>query len=217
MKAQRNAVNVMDGRDLLRDLPADSVPLVFFDPQYRAVLDKLKFGNEGARQGRRHALQAMPDEVIGGFIREIARSLKPSGHLALWIDKFSLGTGQHLGWLPADLKVVDIISWDTGRFGMGRRSRSRMQFMVIGQKMPIRAKGCWLSHSVPDGWLEYSDRSTHPHAKPLVLQQTIIRATTKRGGLVVDPAAGSYSAMQAARVCGREFLGCDLVEPEGDT
>jgi hypothetical protein len=34
-------------------------PLVFFDPQYRGVLDMLKYGNEGARQKGRFNLPAI--------------------------------------------------------------------------------------------------------------------------------------------------------------
>ena len=47
------AVNVAhrgDALALLRSLPSGTTPLIFFDPQHRGVLDKLKFGNEGARQ-----------------------------------------------------------------------------------------------------------------------------------------------------------------------
>lgn len=37
----------MDGLELLAKLPTASIPVAFFDPQYRGVLDKLSFGNEG--------------------------------------------------------------------------------------------------------------------------------------------------------------------------
>ena len=40
-----------DALTLLRSLPNGSAALVCFDPQYRGVLDKLRFGNEGARGG----------------------------------------------------------------------------------------------------------------------------------------------------------------------
>jgi site-specific DNA-methyltransferase (adenine-specific) len=212
----RNTFNCMDGRDLLAALPAGSVPLVIFDPQYRAVLDKLKFGNEGARQIGRHGLPAMSDAVICEFTQAIGRVLKPSGHLGMWVDKFTLGTARHLQWSTpsSKLQLVDFIAWDKGRIGMGRRSRSRVEYLLIIQKAPIRAKGCWHTHRLPDCWYEYADRQAHPHAKPLVLQQEIIKATTKRGDLIVDPAAGGYSTMLAAKVCGCEFLGCDLATPQ---
>jgi site-specific DNA-methyltransferase (adenine-specific) len=211
---RHNAINTMEGRQLLRTLAPASVHLIVFDPQYRGVLDHLSYGNEGARQSRRHALPAMDDQVICEFIAEIERVLKPSHHCLLWVDKYALGTGRHLGWLRPPLRVVDLIAWDTGKFGMGVRARGRMQFLLVIQKEPIRAKGCWHSNRIPDGWLEFADYSMHPHAKPLTLLQALIKALTKkRGELVVDPAAGSYATLLAAAACGREFLGCDLVAP----
>ena len=45
-----NVAQCGDAVTLLRSLPAGCTPLVFFDPQHRGILDKLKFGNEGARQ-----------------------------------------------------------------------------------------------------------------------------------------------------------------------
>jgi site-specific DNA-methyltransferase (adenine-specific) len=61
-----------------------------FDPQYRGVLDKQKYGNEGSRQKGRAALSQMNESDIRTFILEIDRALMPSGHLLLWIDKFHL-------------------------------------------------------------------------------------------------------------------------------
>jgi hypothetical protein len=45
-----NIAQIGDALALLRSLPGSCSPLGFFDPQYRGVMDKLKFGNEGARQ-----------------------------------------------------------------------------------------------------------------------------------------------------------------------
>jgi site-specific DNA-methyltransferase (adenine-specific) len=64
-----------DALRLLRSLPDGCTPLVFFDPQYRGVLDKLRYGNEGARQKGRFALPAMTGEFIDQCCREAARVL----------------------------------------------------------------------------------------------------------------------------------------------
>jgi hypothetical protein len=85
-----NQPNVSDGLTLLRSLASDSFPLCIFDPQYRGVLDKQKYGNEGSRQKGRAALSQMNESEIRTFISEIDRALMPSGHLLLWIDKFQL-------------------------------------------------------------------------------------------------------------------------------
>src|SRR5215469_17060386 len=81
---------------LLRSLSDACTPLVFFDPQHRAVLDHLQFGNEGARQRRRAELPAMSEEFIDKVCREIARVLRPSGYLMYWTDTFRLCEGHHL-------------------------------------------------------------------------------------------------------------------------
>lgn len=63
----------------------NSIATAFFDPQYRGVLDKLKYGNEGKGRGKaRSELKQMDEETIINFIEEIDRVLKDSGHLFLW-------------------------------------------------------------------------------------------------------------------------------------
>lgn len=208
-----NARQRGDGWRMLATLPKKSTPLVIFDPQYRGVLDHLQYGNEGARQIGRAKLPQMSDEHITGFITEIDRILKPSGHLMLWLDKFTVVEARWREWLAhsTHLIPVDLITWDKGRIGMGRRSRYRTETLIVLQRGPTRAKGCWRDHSIGDNWLEYADHSAHPHAKPLQLTQRLICSTTKRGDLVVDPAAGGYGVLAACQATGRKFLGCDLL------
>ena len=211
----RNARQVMDGVAMLRTVKKGEAALAIFDPQYRQVLDKLKFGNEGARQQERAKLPQMTDHMIQKFLIEVERVLEPSGHLLLWIDKFSLSTGHWRKWLPdaTALSQVDMITWNKGRSGMGQRSRRRTEFVMVLQQPPRRADGRWKDHNIDDDWLEYADTSAHPHAKPLQLTQHLIRSVTKRGDLVVDPAAGGYGTLDCCRATGREFIGCDLLEP----
>jgi hypothetical protein len=81
---QFNAVQHGDALTLLRSLRISCSPLAFFDPQYRGVMDKLKFGNEGARQKERFKLPAMTGDYIDACCREAMRVLIPSGYLMLW-------------------------------------------------------------------------------------------------------------------------------------
>ena len=60
-----------DGRELLAMLPNDCCAAAFFDPQYRGVMNKLKYGNEGARQKMRASMPQMEKNVISEFINEI--------------------------------------------------------------------------------------------------------------------------------------------------
>lgn len=205
----KNQRNKGDGLELLGSLETGSVRAAFFDPQYRGVLDKLSLGNEGARQKGRAQLTQMPEPVICQFIQELDRVLAPSGHLFLWVDKFHLCQGID-SWIAGTcLNQVDLITWDKERIGMGYRSRRRSEYLYVLQKTPTRAKGVWTVHNIADVWREKVGRH-HPHCKPVQLQAALIGATTKPGDLVVDPAAGSFSVMEAALATGREFLGTDL-------
>ena len=205
-----NARLKMDGLKFLAKLPADSIPVAFLDPQYRGVLDKLAYGNEERGRGRaRSALAQMPEEMIGRFVRGCAAALMPSGHLFLWMDKFHLCTG-FTGWLDGTpLEVVDMLTWNKDRLGMGYRTRRASEHLVVLQKKPKRAKGVWRNRRIPDVWLEKAPKNGHAHAKPIGLQGELIEAVSHPGDLVIDPAAGSFSVLEACRARNRKFLGCD--------
>jgi site-specific DNA-methyltransferase (adenine-specific) len=198
-----------DALKLLQSLQSGCSPLVFFDPQYRGVLDKLEYGNEGARQKGRFALPAMTDGYIDQCCREAARVLAPSGYLLRWVDTFHLCEGDHRR-IGDVLKCVDLIAWDSLRAGMGYRTRRRGDYLLVLQKEPLRAKATWRDHGIPSRWPEKVDRNVHPHIKPIGLIERLIGATTQPGDLVVDPAAGSFVVMKAAHHLGREFVGCDI-------
>ena len=204
-----NERNQAEGLQLLCALQPDSFPLCIFDPQYRGVLDKQKYGNEGSRQKERSFLPQMQEEQIISFLKEIDRILMPSGHLLLWMDKFHLCTG--IGhWLAGTgLKTVDLIVWNKMRIGMGYRTRRISEYCLVAQKAPLRAKGVWMAHDIPDVVLEKLE-SKFTHAKPINLQARLIEALTNAGDVVIDPAAGSYSVLEACRRTGRQFLGCDI-------
>ena len=71
-----NQPNTADGLRMLARLPPASVPLCFFDPQYRGVLDKMRYGNEGVSRGQARAqLRQMDETTIRRFIAAIAAAL----------------------------------------------------------------------------------------------------------------------------------------------
>ncbi len=208
---KRNTRLEMDGLDFLSMLPSKAIPVAFLDPQYRGVLEKLSYGNEGRGRGKRRcALAQMGDNMIGNFVREINRALIPSGHLFLWVDKFHLCQGVRSWFDGTSLDIVDLVTWDKGTFGMGYRTRRRAEYCVVLQKQPRKAKGVWKVHNIPDVIKEQVSQRDHPHAKPVDLQGELIAAVSHEGDFVIDPAAGSFSVLQAAKKQRRNFLGCDL-------
>lgn len=205
----RNRRIKSDGIAFLSKLQSEKFPLVFFDPQYRGVLDHQAYGNEGARQKARATLRQMTDEEIARFFHEIDRVLMPSGHLLLWTDKFHLCMGMQPWFKDTQLEIVDLLVWNKKRMGMGYRTRRVSEYLVVLQKLPRRAKGVWAAHDIPDVWDEKMTKAG-PHAKPINLQAKLIACLTNPGDTVIDPASGSFSVLEACKASGRDFLGCDI-------
>jgi site-specific DNA-methyltransferase (adenine-specific) len=201
--------NQADGLSLLGALPAEGFPLCFFDPQYRGVLDRQKYGNEGRRQQERSTLPQMGEALVAAFVRAIDRVLMPSGHLLLWVDKFHLCMGVSPWLAGTGLGIVDLLVWDKQRIGMGYRTRRRSEYCLILQKAPLRAKGVWRLHDIPDVVPERIDAG-FTHAKPVGLQASLVEALTNPHDIVLDSAAGSYSVLAACARTNRRFLGCDI-------
>jgi len=174
----RNIAQHGDALALSRSLPDRCTKLAFFDPQHRENLDKLKYGNEGARQRERCKLPPMSSEYIDECCREMARVLMPSGYLMRWQNVFQVGTGVHLR-LADFLQCVDLIAWDNLRISNGYRARRRGDYLVVLQKKPIVARATWRTKpTIPDRWPEKVDRKLHPHIKPIGLISALIEAIT---------------------------------------
>ncbi len=139
----------------------------------------------------------MTDDVIHSFIVGIDKVLIPSGHLFLWTDKFHLCNGISSWLTGTKLDLVDMLTWDKGKMGMGYRTRRSCEYIIILQKQPLRAKGVWTNHSILDVWQEDVKRNGHAHKKPIDLQGELIAAVSNHNDIVIDPAAGSFSVLDA--------------------
>lgn len=206
-----NFKNKIEGRELLSYIKDDSIKVCFFDPQYRGVLDKLSYGNEGKGRGKQRSdLTQMSFETIEEFFKEIERVLIPSGYLFLWVDKFHLVEGVS-PWLKntKNLTCVDMITWDKEKIGMGYRTRRRSEYLVIIQKLPKLAKVTWSLHNIPDVWQE-KVKKNHAHSKPHELQTKLIEATCQKGDVILDPASGGYSVLSCAKQLEIDFIGGDI-------
>lgn len=211
MENYLNKRNVIDGIELMHMIPENSIKTCFFDPQYRGIMEKMNYGNEGERQKERSQLTQMDDNTIIKFIKEIDSVLLPSGHLFLWVDKFHVVEGIH-HWLKyTTLEIVDMIVWAKNTFGMGYRSRRTSEFCIVIQKKPKRAKGCWTLHNIRDVWDEKIVDKVHTHQKPFGLIEQLILATTNENDIILDPCAGSYNVLEVCQKINRNFIGGDLL------
>lgn len=213
MKNLLNKKLLGDGLKLTKKIEDCAIATTFFDPQYRGILDKMKYGNEGERQKGRASLDQMSEEIIKNFIQEINRVTRPSGHLFLWIDKFHLVEGTSSWFFGTDFEPVDLIVWNKKTFGMGYRTRRTSEYLLVLQKKPKKAKDAWIVRNIRDVWdekLESGHKKSHPHSKPIDLQRVLIEATVKKGEIVLDPAAGSFSVLEASKLAKRDCIVNDI-------
>lgn len=63
---------------------------------------------------------------------------------------------------------------------------------------------------IPNVKSHHVEKTAHPCQFPVALAQRLVRALTKRKGLVVDPFMGSGTTAVAAALEGRRFSGCDI-------
>ena len=205
-----NYKNTIDGIELLKQIKDNSLKVAFFDPQYRGVLDKMRYGNEGKSRGKqRSELIQMSEDTIAAFLKELDRVLTPSGYLFLWVDKFHLVEGIKPWLKDLSVNTVDMITWNKMKMGMGYRTRRQAEYLVVLQKPPQLAKATWNVHNIPDVWNEKTPK-VHPHSKPVELQRQLILATTNEEDYVCDPASGGYSVFEACKLSNRNFIGGDI-------
>ena len=202
-----------DARDVLADLPTESVDLVVTDPPYgvewRSNLRAERFellANDGAadRDGIR--------EVMAEAVRLVGQ------HRHLYV----FGPTDVLDGLKVS-EATELV-WDKGRHGAGDLAapwgpqHERITFAVSKHRhggqagasaLPVRLrKGSVLRFSPPTG-----RTVRHPSEKPVALLRELVESSSRAGETVLDPFAGVGSTGVAAILSGRRAV---LVELDPD-
>jgi site-specific DNA-methyltransferase (adenine-specific) len=110
-------------------------------------------------------------------------------------------------WKSAGFRIV-------GHITFPKRYSSTTRLMRYSHENAyLLAKGNPSAPANPIGdvidWI-YSGNKLHPTQKPIQALTPLIETFCPRGGLVLDPFAGSGSTLIAARSIGRRFLGIEL-------
>ncbi len=212
IKFLQNKKIELNSFDFLKMIDDNTIKISFLDPQYRTILDKMKYGNEGKiKEKKRCALPQMELRDIINLIKEMNRVLINNGYLFLWVDKFILCNGIKTWLKTTDFKIVDLVIWNKMKMGMGYRTRNQAEFLLIIQKKPFKAKITWKIHNIRNVWNEKIIERKHIHEKPYNLQKELILATTEPKDLVLDVCAGSFVILDICKEINRNFLGCDIL------
>lgn len=192
-----NTVIHGDCVQVMAGLPDECVDFVLTDPPYVCGYRD--------RQGRTVANDNRSDWLEPAF-REIYRVMKPD---TLCVSFY--------GWTAME---AFLSAWSAtgfrrvGHIVFCKDYASRKGFVrAMHESAFILAKGQPPLPACPppdvSGW-RYTGNKLHPTQKPVEILTPLIKAYCPRGGLVLDPFAGSGSTLVAARASDRRYLGIEL-------
>ncbi|MBO82069.1 site-specific DNA-methyltransferase [Citromicrobium bathyomarinum] len=232
---------ILDGDcvERLRELPDNSIDLVFADPPYN-----LQLGGDLNRPDGSHVDAVTDhwdqfdsfkvyDDFSKAWLAECRRVLKPDG--ALWVigsyhNIYRLGaTLQDLGfWILNDIvwrKTNPMPNFRGTRFtnahetliwaSQGEKARYQFNYRAmktLNDELQMRSDWTFPICAGGERLKDESGHKAHPTQKPEALLYRVLLATTERGDVVLDPFFGTGTTGAIAKRLGREWIGCEREE-----
>lgn len=234
-QAERGLVVQGDCLDILADLPAASVDLVFADPPYNLQLGGTLYRPNNSRvDGVEDPWDqfndfAAYDQFTRAWLGAVRRVLKPHG--TLWVigtyhNIFRVGALlQDLGyWILNDIiwrKTNPMPNFRGRRFTnahetliwCAREATTRYRFNYHAMKNlneDLQMRSDWLLPICTGSErLKVNGRKAHSTQKPEALLHRVVLASSDVGDLVLDPFCGSGTTGAVAVRLGRRFLGIE--------
>jgi site-specific DNA-methyltransferase (adenine-specific) len=229
-----------DSIEFLKNLPEDSIDMIFADPPYN-----LSNGGFTVHAGKRVSVNKGAWDKSKGvdddfdfhhrWLQECWRVLKPEG--TLWVSGtyhsiYQCGYAmQLLGY-----KILNDIAWfkPNASPNLSGRYFTASHETLIWARKDAKAKHTFNYKDMKNGnWHEVDQmkkpekqmRSVwslttpkpsekvfgkHPTQKPMALLERIVLASTNPGDVIIDPFTGSSTTGLAASKYGRRFIGIDM-------
>lgn len=191
-------------------MEANSVDSIVTDPPYGISYKS----NRRKDKSQQKDVIANDGNPFIWFLFDAARVLKEGGCLVLFCE-WKHSDVFRMAIEVAGLKVKSQAIWDRDWHGMGdlKGSFAPMHdviwFAVKGEgfRFPGKRPKSVLRHRRIGG-----DQLLHPTEKPVSLMAELVESVTPKGGVVLDPFAGSGATCVAAKMCGFDFIGVELDE-----
>ena len=214
-----------DCLDVLRELPDQSVEMIFTDPPYghsNADGDFLSARADILKDGRPTASTSIANDdsdgmrrVVDGMLTEAARILI-SDCCCCCCCCGGGGPRPTFAWLAErmdknGLSFFHSVIWDKVNPGIGWRYRRQHEMVMVAHRSGGKLAWSGELDAIPNIYRESKPRdNSHPNIKPLGLMRQFISAHTSYGDTVLDPFMGSGSTGLAAVQMGRKFIGIEL-------
>lgn len=195
-------------------LPANSIDLVLTDPPYKIVSGGMTNQLGGIFDRAKHPNTATGkmfdhNEIeFTEWLPEVYRVLKSGCHA------YVMSSGRQLNSLTnaailAGFEFQNLLVWDKGSVTPNRYYMQRTEFILMLKKGKSRTINDAGSHNiiyVPN----IVGTKRHPTEKPVGLMEYLIRNSTHKGDVVLDPFAGSGATLVAANHLSRQYIGIEL-------
>jgi site-specific DNA-methyltransferase (adenine-specific) len=194
-----------DCLEVMQSVPAMSARAVITDPPYG-----INTKSDGSGKLNPWADLCNSAFWYAEWFRRARTRLRPDGCLWTFLNWRSLVTFQKaaldIGW-----PIESLLVWDKQCIGPGGARGLRPSYELV-------ALLCNDDFSIDNRALADVQRfkwstvkpSGHPAEKPVALMRWLIENSSDPGDLIVDPFMGSGSTGEAAVLCGRRFIGCDI-------
>ncbi len=193
----------------LRTLPAASVDLVITDPPYESLEKHRAIGTttrlKHSKASSNDWFSIFPNDRFPELFAEVYRVLKKDTHFYLFCDPETMFVAKPLAE-AAGFKFWKPIVWDKKKIGMGYHYRARYECVLFFEKGKRKLNDLGVADIIEQPRVN----NGYPAEKPPEVSEVLVKNSTERGQLVIDPFMGSGSAGVAAIRNGRNFRGNDL-------
>lgn len=198
-----NKITLGDSRELIKQIPSESINIIASDPPYGVSYQS------GLRKDKFDVI-AGDAEADFEILKEFHRVLKDNSACYIY-------TSWHVypKWVEAISKyftVKNMCVWHKPGGGMGDLEGA---FAVDFEICIYAVKGRHILNSPRSGevWKLRKDAGSeyvHPTQKPMSAMEWPMLKSSKPGDIVLDPYMGSGTTAMAALNCGRQFIGFEI-------
>lgn len=219
---QKDGITIYNGDCLDVMSGLKSVDLIFFSPPYN--LGNFRKGSHWGKSYKKRLVYLdhddnMPESEYVKWQHDILKTAydllnstgaifynhKPRTYEWVWDDRRNL--------IPQDVPIRQEIVWDKHRmtnFGGTYYANATERLFILAQKnwKPNHEYLGW-----GDVWRVFPESDTlHPAPFPVELAKRVIVSASQEGSLVLDPMAGSFTTLVAAKRLRRRAIGIDISE-----
>lgn len=200
---KENTIIHGDSLTVLKELPDSCIDAIIADPPYG-----INYENKAGTR-----LKNDKNPFIW-FLYDAFRVLKPNGGALVCFTRWDVQQVFIDAMKLAGFAVKSEVIWDKVYYGMGD---TKSQFAPTHENIIFAVKGKFaFPGGRPRDLLTHekvnSAHMVHPTEKPVELMEDIITSITRADDIILDPFAGSGSALVAAKQTGRRYIGIELDE-----